>query len=455
MEGAEQVLRVDRGVVRGAPGGDQDDVEVATGQRVGDAPHLREPVLEEAGRDLGLLEDLVPQAHTGTSRASCGAAHTSSPRDDRADGVEVPGQDREVGPGARRDAAAVGQAQQAGGHGRRRGEGRLDTPSRGRGQVPDAGVEPQDASREQSVGQPRAGVVDGHLAVGQPERTVRHPERGHRIGHDREPVGPGDPPGNVEHRRVHVDRVGDRPHCDPFVGEDRRGDPRLAMGHRRHRVEQVRGVAGARLDPGLGLLEGRARVPERDDDTFGREHPDELERARQVGRERDDRDTGRPAPAGCQSGVGPAKERRVVRAIAVGAQERALEMQPQRYCPAVAGRRPLLEDGQRLLDASGGRGDDRRQEGCDPGRGDRLAHGPDGGRVVRGVVASRAVDLEVDQAGGQQQSVELDAPCRTRGGVLAKGDDAPSCRHTLVGGPTPTPGSTPGLHAGRRLGHNP
>ena len=77
-------------------------------------------------------------------------------------------------------------------------------------------------------------------------------------------------------------------------------------------------------------------------------------------------------------------------------------------------------------------------------------------RVVRGVVARRAVDLEVDQARGQQQSVELDAPCRTRGGVLAKVDDAPSCQ----------------AHAGRRtdadarfdhpdpaqddgLGHNP
>ena len=131
-------------------------------------------------------------------------------------------------------------------------------------------------------------------------------------------------------------------------------------------------------------------------------------------------------------------------------------MQPQRCRATVAGRRPVFEDGQRLLDASGGRGDDRRQEGGHAGRGDRLADGPDGGRVVRGVVASRAVDLEVDQAGGQQQSVELDASCRTRGGVLAQGDDAPSCQ----------------AHAGRRtdadarfdhpypaqddgLGHNP
>ena len=270
------------------------------------------------------------------------------------------------------------------------------------------------------------GVVDGHLAVGEPERAVRHPERGHRIGHDREPVGPGDPPGDVEHRRVHVDHVRDRPHRHPLVGEDRHGDPRLAMGHRRHRVEQVRRVAGAGLDPGLCLLEGRARVPERDDDALGRQRPDELERARQVGRERDDRDAGRAAPAGRQSRVRPAQERRVVRAIPVRAQERALEMQPQRRRPAVAGRRPLLEDGQRILDPSGGRGDDRRQECRHAGRGDRLAHGPDRTRLIRRVVAGRAVDLEVDQAGGQQQSVELDAPCRTRVGVLADGDDAPA-----------------------------
>ena len=130
--------------------------------------------------------------------------------------------------------------------------------------------------------------------------------------------------------------------------------------------------------------------------------------------------------AGCQRRVRPPEERRVVRAVPVGAQERALEMQSQRDRPAVTVRRPLLEDGHRILDASGRRGYDRRQEPRDTGRGDRLTDGPDGTRVLGRVVAGRAVDLEVDQARGQQQSVELDGLCRTRGGFLARRDDAPS-----------------------------
>ena len=62
----------------------------------------------------------------------------------------------------------------------------------------------------------------------------------------------------------------------------------------------------------------------------------------------------------------------------------------------------------------------------DAGRGDRLADGPDRTRVLGRVVAGRAVDLEVDQARGQQQSVELDGLRRTRGCLVAHRDDAPS-----------------------------
>ncbi len=63
MADTEHVLGVDRGVVARAAGGDDDMIDAARADRIGQrADDLGRPA-EEAGGDLGLLEDLVAKTH--------------------------------------------------------------------------------------------------------------------------------------------------------------------------------------------------------------------------------------------------------------------------------------------------------------------------------------------------------------------------------------------------------
>ncbi len=64
----KDVLRVDRRVVAGAAGGDDDVVDVAGPKRFGERPDDVRGSTQEAGGDLGLFEDLVAERHAWTGR---------------------------------------------------------------------------------------------------------------------------------------------------------------------------------------------------------------------------------------------------------------------------------------------------------------------------------------------------------------------------------------------------
>ena len=180
-----------------ATGGDQDvrrSRGLASGRGERRCSSSGSPSWRKSCRDGGLargLSSLRPIRARGRAR---GADQTSSPRDDRADGVEALGSGCVMS--ARRPASMRPRSDQAesqaGGTVVAAAEGHLDTSSRGRGQVPHAGVEPQDAPRERVR---RAAA--GRCRRRSTSRSARRnepcgmPRRGHRIGHDREPVGPG------------------------------------------------------------------------------------------------------------------------------------------------------------------------------------------------------------------------------------------------------------------------
>ena len=186
MERLEQVLGPDPSMVRQVPRA----AIRTTSSLVALPPRWRcrltcgRPSVQEAGRDIGLPKTHPSGPHRDLAGELRGGPH-ELPTDERADRVEVPGQDREVGAGARRcEKAKTGP--KMGKQGRRRGEGRLDTTSSGRGQVPQVGVEaPGSAPAVGAVGQLMAFAVDGHLALGHPV---------HKGGISRAAIASGDDP---------------------------------------------------------------------------------------------------------------------------------------------------------------------------------------------------------------------------------------------------------------------
>ncbi len=68
MQGAEQVLGVDGGMIGAAPGRDEHQVDGPSTQRHGDRLDRRALTGQQPPRHIGLLVDLVMQAHGHSSR---------------------------------------------------------------------------------------------------------------------------------------------------------------------------------------------------------------------------------------------------------------------------------------------------------------------------------------------------------------------------------------------------
>ena len=68
------------------------------------------------------------------------------------------------------------------------------------------------------------------------------------------------------------------------------GEAGLTMAERRHPIEQMRRLPRARVDRRARLRQRRARMPERHTTAARHEVRDQIERALQFGRERDDAD---------------------------------------------------------------------------------------------------------------------------------------------------------------------
>ena len=160
---AEEVLRIDRRVVRAAARGDHDRLDPAPPKGPADRVDVGAPGADEPRDDVGLLPDLVDQAHGTDLRVGpCDA-----PGDDRRGDAQISGQQREVRTAARLHRVAfVGKSQQTGrdvGHGADRVGG--GDPGEAR-HVADDHVEADDAARETGA-HPRGSPLDGHVGRAQ------------------------------------------------------------------------------------------------------------------------------------------------------------------------------------------------------------------------------------------------------------------------------------------------
>ena len=203
-------------------------------------------------------------------------------------------------------------------------------------------------------------------------------------------------PGHQHGVRGQVVQVDDQLHDDVGPRERRPGEARIARRARAHRVEQVRDRAHAAVEGELGLGGGGVRVAGRHRHAARDELVDELERTRQLGRQRDLGDRPRVEQPAQQREVGGREPARVVRAGAPRREERAFEVRAEHARADVVRRQLPQRRDQRFL----GCGDERRLEGRRARREQRLPHAQVARPVGRHQVhAGEAVDLQVDETG--------------------------------------------------------
>ena len=215
---------------------------------------------------------------------------------------------------------------------------------------------------------------------------------------------------------IDVDAVGDELHVDRVVEQGRDGDARRAVVDPGHGVEQVGRRAGAGRISSPGHLGGRRRVTDRHGDLAAGEPGDELARAGQLGRDRD-----QPQAADERLERRPLHVRRdpqvglVVRAAPGGRQERALEVEPERLGAVRRRVRHPIADalGERRSSSSGAVTAVGRNE-VTPRRSSAPSHAVERSRIAHRVVAAPAVDVDVDEPGGEVRRRPSPAPRRGR-----------------------------------------
>ena len=181
------------------------------------------------------------------------------------------------------------------------------------------------AAREHAVLAADDVVGDDDLGLAERVRAVAEPRTRDRVGDECEPAG-GEAPEEADDLGIEVDAVDDR--LDDDVGAHQRGadDSRVAVTERPHRVEDVGDRAHAAVERRVGLGRRRVAVPERDRDAARVEQVDQLERARELGRERHQPHGTCREQALEQRRIGVAPRRQAVRAEAPRGEERALEV---------------------------------------------------------------------------------------------------------------------------------
>ncbi len=127
--------------------------------------------------------------------------------------------------------------------------------------------------------------LDRHRAEG--IRTVPEARAGDRVGHERHSVRRRRP--REEHRlRRQMHAVDDHLQDHPGADQRRADDAGVTVAERSHRVEQVRDGARSAIEGRRRLHRSRVTVAARDRDAASDELVDELQRAGQLGRERDE-----------------------------------------------------------------------------------------------------------------------------------------------------------------------
>ena len=171
-------------------------------------------------------------------------------------------------------------------------------------------------------------AADLHVDRREPVSPVPHARPRDRIRDERHPPARRLPhePGRVLRQ---VDAVEDHLHRDVGRGERGARKARLARCERAHGVEEMRDGLRAVRERLVGLIGGRVRVAARDRDAARTEHRDQVERARELRRERDVRDATRGQQSLQQVAVGIAARGNGMRAETLRRDEGALEMRAE------------------------------------------------------------------------------------------------------------------------------
>ena len=195
--------------------------------------------------------------------------------------------------------------------------------------------------------------------------------------------------------------IGDQLDVDVVPGERHGGEARRVLVHAGHRIEQVRRRARAGVIAGPRLVSRRDRMAERGDDAVLGEPTDQIDCAGRLGRDRRDAEAAEPELQVLERRLRRGlHERRVLRAHALGRDERPLEVEAERRRPVVRrggqpGADPFREGAQLCQRRGHGGG----QEGSDAAPEQRPGHAVEGGLGAHRVVAAPAVDVDVHEAG--------------------------------------------------------
>ena len=278
----------------------------------------------------------------------------------------------------------------------------------GRDHVGDGRVQPQPGAGDRAVGPAgQAERVDRDLLAAEVVRPRRH--AGGRDG-----VGDQHDPARRRREREPADRcgdvvqVGDQPAGQPRVGQALPDHPGFPVVQRAHGVEQVGDQPGAGVRGGLGLLGGGVAVPDADQHAGVDQAADRGQRTGPLGRQRvHPQQPGRGLDQRLDRlRGGVAQQRRVVRAVPGGRQERTLDVHAEHPGAAeVGGQRGRPAQARDEIRHRGG--DERRHERGDAGLRQPGGHLGPAGRVGGDEVdPEAAVDLHVDQAGNQDAGRE-------------------------------------------------
>ena len=221
-----------------------------------------------------------------------------------------------------------------------------------------------------------------------------------------------------------VDTIHDQTHSGPRIGQQRPDQPRPAVVQRWHGVEEVGPIANARIETGLGFGVRGHGMPRADRDaTFGQRR-DQVQRAGELGRQRDQPHTALWRPVADSIQIRQTQIGRIVRPLLLRVDERPLHVEAQRDGPAIAGATTLGQDVLGRGDRSRRRGDDSWQEGCDAVTGQLGRHRPNSSRLSREIMPECAVDLQLDKAGSQVAPVSVDGLSTGRTGQFARRPDS-------------------------------
>ena len=233
---------------------------------------------------------------------------------------------------------------------------------------------------------------------------------------------------------VDVDAVGDQPRVDARMIEHGPDEARIAVADLAHGIEQVRRHRGAGPERGGGDIVARIGVADADHDA-GRDEPRDLLGRDGLGGDREQQVRQQPPRVLVAHEVALGHRPNVVRvvgALARNTQVRALEMKAEE-----AGDGPLRGFGagdqhrvRHRLDVGDEGGEDRRRAEAGVDRADigEIGHG----RARADQVTAATIDLEVDEAGRECATVDLDDRRTIRDGADAVDDPVANDERSVI-----------------------